>query len=144
MLGAISSDSASLWLRTAKKSSVQIQVLDAESGKLIGISEKVAAGEESDFTAVVKLNGLEAEHAYRYEIQIDGEQVPAQNTRFRTYPNKGAAASFAVGLGGGAGFAPQSPGLAPSVNIELNDDQFEGIQDLIQESVENSVQGLRN
>ena len=47
-------------------------------------------------------------------------------------------------IGGGAGFAPQSPGLAPSVNIELNDDQFEGIQDLIQESVENSVQGLRN
>lgn len=107
MLGAIRSDSASLWLRTAKEGSVQVRVLDAKNGTLISTSEKVTTGEQSDFTAVVKLNGLQAEHAYRYEIQIDGEQVPAQNTRFRTYPKKGTAARFAVGLGGGAGFVPK-------------------------------------
>ncbi|MDP7204191.1 MAG: hypothetical protein QGH11_01375 [Pirellulaceae bacterium] len=107
MLGAIRSDSASLWLRTAKEGSVQVRVLDAESGALISTSEKVASREDGDFTAVVQLVGLEADHAYRYEIQVDGAPALAQNTRFRTYPEKGTPARFAVGLGGGAGFVPK-------------------------------------
>jgi alkaline phosphatase D len=107
MLGAITSDSASLWLRTAKKGSIQVRVLDADSGKLVSTSEKVAAGEHSDFTAVAQLTGLEADHAYRYEIEVDGTPVPVENSQFQTFPRQGTAASFQVGFGGGAGFVPK-------------------------------------
>ena len=107
MLGAISSDSASLWLRTAKKGSVQVRVLDAGSGKLISTSEQVAASEHTDFTAVARLTGLEADHSYRYEIEVDGMQVPVENGQFQTFPQQGTAASFRVGFGGGAGFVPK-------------------------------------
>jgi alkaline phosphatase D len=107
MLGSVTSESALVWLRTARTGSVQVRVLDAGTGKLASTSGKVATGKDSDFTAVVRLTGLKADHAYRYEIEVDGVKVAVENTRFQTYPEQGAAASFEVGFGGGAGFVPK-------------------------------------
>ena len=105
MLGSVTDSKASLWVRTAGASTISIQAKDA-AGKVYS-SKPVKSSSASDFTAVLKLNGLQADTHYEYSVSIDGVRVEAANTKFKTFPKRGTSASFKVGFGGGAGFVPK-------------------------------------
>ena len=100
MVGAVTDNSASIWVRTAKEAEVQI-VIDERTTK------KVKATSENDFTAIVNIDGLQPETKYSYQVMIDGEQVAAENTQLTTFPKAGDPAKFSVAFGGGAGYVPK-------------------------------------
>ncbi|MFT5467314.1 MAG: alkaline phosphatase D [Verrucomicrobiales bacterium] len=100
MLGSVTGSSASFWVRTAGASTVKINT----SG---GVSEAVKTSAVSDYTAVLQVNGLEPGTEYTYEVEIDGEIVPAESDSFSTFPEQGQPAKFKVAFGGGAGFVPK-------------------------------------
>ena len=97
LLGAVTANSAKVWVRTSQASTVTVHV-----GEL---SAKAASNAESDFTAVVDVSGLQPNTEYSYHVQI-GETRLAQSYRFRSAPVPGKAAKFRVGFGGGAGYTP--------------------------------------
>ena len=100
MVGAVTDSGASFWLRTARAAKVQVRL-----GKIV--SDEVSTKAASDFTAVVKVSGLEANQPYDYEVLIDGKAVAVAGTRFSTFPEHGTPGKFSVAFGGGAGFVPK-------------------------------------
>ncbi len=100
MLGRVSDSSASFWVRTAEKASVQVR-----TGKIV--SEAVETKPGADFTAIATLAGLKPATPYTYEVLVNGEPAPLENAKFRTFPKSGQAAQFSVGFGGGAGYVPK-------------------------------------
>ncbi len=105
MLGAVTDDAASFWIRTVEESRVTIRVLDDQEKTFVEGHGKTTAA--SDFTGVVSVKGLSPDTEYRYQVLIDGELVRVENARFRTYPDRNKPAKFKVGFGGGAGFVPK-------------------------------------
>ena len=100
MLGAVSDSAASFWVRTRGQLPVQIRVGERRSAEVIPTAE-------TDFTAVLRVDGLAAGTHYEYQVLIGGKPVAVENARFRTYPKQGEAGTFAVAFGGGAGFVPK-------------------------------------
>ena len=100
MVGAVTADSARFWVRTAGESDVRVTVGDEHSG----LAQSRAA---NDYTAVAEVTGLQPATEYSYVVSVDGvvASEPA-NPSFRTYPETGTQARFAVGFGGGAGYVP--------------------------------------
>ena len=124
MVGAVTGSSASFWLRTAGASKVQVMVGGIRS-------EQVETTAASDFTAVVRVGGLEADREYDYGIWIDGKQVAVEGARFSTYPKNGVPAKFSVAFGGGAGYVPKWEYMwdtigkfEPSVLLMLGDNVY--------------------
>ncbi len=105
MIGATTDTTALVWLRTASKSDVRIKAYQGD--KTASESEIVKTSSVTDYTAVLKLNGLKPSTEYRYEVVIDGKVVDANNTHFKTFPATGKPAKFSVGFGGGAGYVPK-------------------------------------
>ena len=99
MIGNLSPDGASFWMRTNKEANISITIGSIKS------SAKTLA--DNDFTAVVRLNGLLPKKKYNYKIDVDGKPVKLENTSFITPPASGKPGSFAVGFGGGGGFIPK-------------------------------------
>lgn len=100
MVGSVSERSASFWVRTGAPCQVQVMIGDRRS-------EPVAATLETDFTAVVRLDGLEPDASYDYQVLLDGARVDVSGAKFKTFPPAGAQAKFAVAFGGGAGYVPK-------------------------------------
>ena len=107
MLGNVTSSSASFWVRTVHEADVEIQVKPKR-----GIRRRVEASSartlsESDYTAVVRVDGLNPTTLYNYSLVIDGEIIPFQGGSFTTYPKQGDPGRFRVAYGGGAGYVPE-------------------------------------
>lgn len=124
MLGAVTGSSARFWVRTAEPAKVRIKT----SG---GASEVVESSADSDFTAVAEVTGLKPATEYTYEVEIDGEIVPAEANSFTTFPEKGQPGQFRVAFGGGAGFVPKWEhmwdtirGLEPDALLMLGDNVY--------------------
>jgi len=100
MVGAVTDSAASFWVRTAQPAKVQIRIGDQ-------LSEPVSSSAETDMTAVVRMENLEAATEYHYEVLVDGKVREAENTSFKTFPTAGQPAQFSVAFGGGAGFNPK-------------------------------------
>jgi alkaline phosphatase D len=114
MLGQVTAEAASFWVRTADESEVTLRVLDAA-----GAERASAAGRsrgEDDYTAVLRVEGLAPDTRYRYELLVDGEpaefgflleQEAADGPAFRTAPPGGQGAAFRVAFTACAGYAPE-------------------------------------
>ncbi len=86
MLGAVSSNSISVWVRTFKPSKVKVVATDAKGKKFTGENSST---NEKDLSAVVELKGLSPEIKYSYELFValpmhtsktpvaNGSRVPA-------------------------------------------------------------------
>ncbi|MBG90027.1 MAG: alkaline phosphatase [Verrucomicrobiales bacterium] len=99
MVGSVTDASATFWVRTAEEAEVEIRI---GKGRARSRSSK-----DRDYTTTVRVNGLQPGTEYDYRVYIDGQQAEAENTKFRTYPERGSGGKFKVGFGGGAGFVPQ-------------------------------------
>ena len=107
LLGNVTNNSASVWVRTAQESTVIVIVYDANGDEISRGKSKTKASD--DFTAVVKVDGLRALQKYDYKVFIDGQQCEvASKTSFRTFPEPGTASKFSIAFGGGAGYVPQN------------------------------------
>lgn len=110
LLGNLTDSSAEIWLRTAAASDVRVLLADSlgrahAPAQSLPASDATAA--ESDFTAVVKISGLQPDTEYRYTLRIDGVDNRSDSMRFRTLPSAVGPAKFAVAFGGGAGYVPE-------------------------------------
>ena len=107
LVGNVSGSTASFWVRTATKTSVQVTVTDATSGEVIATSSVVESDPKEDFTAVAEVAGLKPDTEYAYSIKLGDKDCVADNKQqFRTLPAKGAASKFVIAFGGGAGYVP--------------------------------------
>ena len=105
MLGRMTSSSVALWLRTRSAAKVAIQVLQGD--KIVATSKPVSTQRRSDFTAVLTVDGLNAETTYQYQVRINDKAVKTLNASFTTYPKLGSGGKFNVCFGGGAGYVPK-------------------------------------
>lgn len=105
MVGAVTDDSASFWVRTAIACEVRIRVFDADGNPAsTGTARTTKA---ADLTAVVGVDGLKPAASYSYEILLNDRPLVLDGLRFRTHPATGQPGRFRVAFGGGAGFVPK-------------------------------------
>lgn len=107
MLGNVTHDGASFWVRTVNEARVEITVTP-ETG--ITQQSETASGRThsgSDYTTVVRVEGLNPNTLYSYSLSIDGKPVRVKDPSFKTYPRKGDTGKFRVAYGGGAGYVPE-------------------------------------
>ncbi len=99
MVGSVTDTAASLWVRTAGASQVQVIIGEKKS-------PVVFSSPQTDFTAVARVTGLQPATDYRYQIFVNGQLIKDGRKSFRTYPEEGKPAKFSVAFGGGAGYVP--------------------------------------
>ncbi|MEX1224316.1 MAG: alkaline phosphatase D family protein [Pirellulales bacterium] len=102
MLGSVTPTSAKVWVRTPKPARVQAVVEGS------GRSPVVETQAESDYTAVLEIDGLKPWTEYTYDILVDGESALGDlKPKFRTNPTRDQKVEFAVAFGGGARYVPE-------------------------------------
>lgn len=70
MLGAVSADSAAIWLRASRPAEVRVEVRAAAGDHSPPIVRLAATDPEQDNTATVRFHGLAADTPYRYEARV--------------------------------------------------------------------------
>lgn len=106
MVCSVTSNTAKIWLRTSKESSVQVTYYPISNIHSPQQSETVQTLATNDYTAVIPITGLKPNTNYAYQILINGE-TQSGKWMFSSFPLTGAKAKFDVGFGGGAGYTPQ-------------------------------------
>ncbi|UCD51690.1 MAG: alkaline phosphatase D family protein [Phycisphaerales bacterium] len=99
---------ARCWLRTAGATQVGWRLYAVGQGNGPTTFRKAGLGEtnsKNDFTAVLSLTGLKPATLYEYRLGTSGDDAESV-ARFRTSPERGKPATFAIGFGGGAGYTP--------------------------------------
>lgn len=104
MLGAISSNSAKVWVRTAGAASFYVKV-----GKIK--SKEVKTTEASDYTGTAFIEGLEPFTEYKYSVVIDGKEIQKDYFKLKTAPKAGEGARFSIAFGSGARYQPTNEGI---------------------------------
>ena len=130
-IGAVTDQSARLWVRTAAEAEVTVTVrpADAAEGEVLAKGSTV---EQNDYTVVIEMTGLAADTRYRYSLAVDGNPVPFETEpTFRTFPKAGQEGVFSVGFGSKSGYAPAHEGVWNAVRqrnlsafLLLGDDLF--------------------
>ncbi|MDZ8117477.1 alkaline phosphatase D family protein [Pontiella agarivorans] len=91
MLGCISETGASVWIRTLKPASVTVEA----NGRMFGPVDSL---EESDLTAVIRVDGLKPGSETGYRVRIDGKPIRFNgNTVIRTTSDKPGITRIAWG-----------------------------------------------
>jgi alkaline phosphatase D len=105
MVGQVTDEQASFWVRTFTESDVSVRVSTDRSVTQAVVAATGRSRVDRDFTAIVNIAGLQPDTRYYYEVIIDGmpATAPGQHA-FRTYPSSGSGAAFSVAFGGGAGY----------------------------------------
>lgn len=106
-LGAMTSTSVTIWVRTVNESQVTVEARrqGEEGGPRSQTTFSTRA--DQDFTGTGVLRGLEPNTRYTYMLKVDGKPVAsALPLDFRTYPESGEAGSYSIAFGGCAGYTP--------------------------------------
>lgn len=105
MLGRVTDHGASFWVRTFDEVDIQVKVSKQET-MTDGINSDVVKSDPTkDYTAIVKIDNLDPDTQYYYEVLVNG--ATSDNTvvhSFRTFPKADTGAKFKVVFGGGAGY----------------------------------------
>jgi alkaline phosphatase D len=106
MLGCVTDSSAKFWLRTTNEVSTQVIVSSSQDMGPSIKSAVVKTNKDTDFTAVVDIDGLKPSTRYYYEMLVNGRKQP-KRWSFQTFSARSKKTKFQVGFGGGAGYTPQ-------------------------------------
>lgn len=86
MLGNVTSDGVSVWVRTLVPATVEVKVKNDNEYNIFGPVNSLA---ESDLTAIVKISGLNSGTKYLYDVIINGEKLNINSeTFFVTQPKE--------------------------------------------------------
>jgi alkaline phosphatase D len=136
MLGDMTDGSVRIWLRTSKESHVYVL---ASSDKELSEPVKSTIAKSSkkeDYTVRLKLDELNANTTYYYNVYIDDKAVFDENLpSFKTYPGK-VKARFSIVFGGGAGYVPANERIweviksrQPSAFLGMGDNVYMNMPD---------------
>lgn len=125
MLGNVTDTGASVWVRTADQAEVELTVSpDDEPRHAAGTTRA-----EEDFTAVLRVEGLDPATEYSYMLRIGGKIMRDDAWRFTT--SDPDAKSLRVAFGGGAGYTPENErmwdtvrGVDPDLLLLLGDNVY--------------------
>jgi len=106
VLGCLTDSSVKFWVRTAEEAQVSVSVRKRASGPGSAVSVTGKTNAAHDFTAILSVDGLEADTLYDYELLAKGDDRATEGS-FRTAPILHKPAKFLVGFGGGAGYTPE-------------------------------------
>jgi alkaline phosphatase D len=104
MLSDVTSTSAEFWVRTYQEVPVKV-IMHAFDSKDTLRSEAANTSASDDYTANIRMDGLQPNTEYKYNVIVDGK-MQSQRHVFHTYPEKGKPVNLQIGFGGGAGFNP--------------------------------------
>ncbi|MGY8693042.1 MAG: PhoD-like phosphatase N-terminal domain-containing protein [Verrucomicrobiia bacterium] len=86
MVGAIDSSSASIWARVAGEKKLSIRYSDHPKFKDSKTTAPIQAMSENDYCVFTKIEGLDPNTYYYYQVLLDGEPLCRQS-RKRRVPN---------------------------------------------------------
>ena len=72
LLGSVSADGVSIWIRTLKPAEVEVRVMIDGKARLYG---PVKSSFASDLTAIVPVSGLKPSTRYAYSVIVDGKPI---------------------------------------------------------------------
>lgn len=129
MLGKMTGESVSCWVRTAEESTVQLIAWEATIAAEVYSSPEFLSAAESDYTAVLELGGLSPMTTYFFNIVINGEYAFNRETlpHFTTWEGAGTggietnSGTLRVAFGGGAGYNPEAEKIWTSI-LDRNPD----------------------
>ena len=98
MVGSVTGDSASIWLRTSQATEVRVHCEGREFGP-------VRTDPESGFVAVIRLTGLESGRSHSYNVSVGNRLHPGY--QLKTFPEADRKGQFRIAFGGGAGYVPK-------------------------------------
>lgn len=101
LIGAVSAESANIWLRTAEPMDLAVIVSGDDHTQTFRGTTDAA----NDNTVVIRASELQPATAYELTVRIDGRDVARGSFRTTARPSK--PQPFSVVLGGGAGFTPK-------------------------------------
>lgn len=106
MLGRMTSDSVTFWLRVTPGDSVRIDVISSNRDR--HESSWVTADPEQDDVIEVMINGLKPSTKYVYGVRRKWERatILQEGKSFKTFPPNGQPGKFKLAFGGGAGYVP--------------------------------------
>ena len=97
MLGQVSSDRVSVWLRTTKPSKAGIRMIVDGATKTFG---PVYSSAGTDLTAIIRISGLKPSTTYKYQVMIDGKEVNTlSDLNFHTPPNGDGSVNGRIAFG---------------------------------------------
>lgn len=106
LLGSLTDTSTQFWVRTSKVAKFQVIVSENGSSNVI-LTQKVKSSPEADFTAIAKIEGLNPNTKYTYELLINNKKV-GEKYEFITYPESNTPFKFQIAFGGGAGYTEKN------------------------------------
>jgi alkaline phosphatase D len=123
MLGNVTADAASFWVRTFRESEVKVEVQPQRGYKSEKKKFSLFAGcqrkqnteksglsktsADKDYTTIVRIDGLLPNTTYNYRLYVDNKLIHVADSSFRTNPEQGEPAQFSIAFGGGAGYVPE-------------------------------------
>jgi alkaline phosphatase D len=107
MLGRMTAESCSFWVRATREAPVHIALSVSEDFDEPRLSELIRTSADRDYTAVIDVAGLEPETTYYYQVIVDTTKRSSRSSSFRTFPKRGQPSAFRVAFGGGAGYVPE-------------------------------------
>jgi len=105
MLGHVTDQAASFWVRTATEADIEVLVRAGQDNQIKTGSASSSSG--ADYTAVVRVEGLQPDTTYSYQLKINGREMTAPTPSFKTYPQPGEHSKFKVVFTACAGYAPE-------------------------------------
>ena len=113
-LGAVTDATAHVWVRTAEAADVDVVLrrrqLNERDGEEAAEDRQLAGptvrtNPAFDYTAVVRLEGMQPDTEYTYQVLVDGQAQGSEHV-LHTFPPRNSPAQFRIAMGGGAGFTP--------------------------------------
>lgn len=114
MIGRVTSNSASCWLRTDVPRKVTFKLVREEDD--VAINRQISTIAASDNTGIVTFPNLKPNTKYRYEIA--GTNLKGS---IKTRVKEGSSGRFKVAFGGGAGFIPEWERMWNTIGSEKPD-----------------------
>ena len=106
MVGAIDSDSATIWARVAGEGDFSIRYSEHPSFSNAKETAPIAATPANDYCVETIIEGLDANSYYYYQVLLDGELLDNQKERegypLLTAPDENTRVKFSVSFGSGA------------------------------------------
>lgn len=96
MLGSVTSDGVSVWVRTARPAKVEVRIMVDGTEQTFGPVESTA---RTDLSAVVPVTGLTAATSYPYRLLIDGKVVAIPDGSVITPPRADAPGTVRIVFG---------------------------------------------